>query len=264
MAPPAQPGQAALPALPHHNPSSAVTPRSWCRPSPAHLPNPRARHGAAWASQARRATGRRRRQRVGATAPRACTMLLLPLLLLLMLLPLLALLERCLWHGTTYHGVAQRGFVMSQPGHPTMAIPWGATCPPSTALQHAPPPHVTSGGRGSRRGGRLRLPHPAPIVGPCAAESPSPWWGRVQQRPLPSQGLWPALLSAGVGGTASCSPFQRHFHVSWHRHVLRGRAKAGRCQHGERWSRTAGLLLGAALVQECTAVHCPQGLTRGV
>ena len=204
-APPTEPGHAARPALPHHNPSSAATPRSWCRPSPAHLPNPRARHGAARASRARRTTRRRRRrQRVGATAPRACTMLLLPLLLLLMLLPLLALLERCLLHGTAYHGVAQQGFAMSQPSLPTTAMPWGATSPPSTTLHRAPPPHVTSGGRGSRRGGRLRLPHPAPVMGPCAAESPSPWWGHVQQRPLPSRALsWQCGRLSSVLGWAA-------------------------------------------------------------
>ena len=160
---PSQPSPAALPALPHYNPGPAVTPRcgglrstlprAGCRPLPACLPNPRARHGAACASWACRATRRRRRRRrVGATAPHACTMLLL---LLLLLLPLqLALPEHCPRHSRAHHGDAQRGSVTSQPSLPTAATP--PRFHPSP--WNAPPPHLTSGGQGSRRGGRRRLP----------------------------------------------------------------------------------------------------------
>ena len=77
---PARPGPAALPALPHHDPSPAVSPskgqwvlrhaaRAGCWPSPARLPNSRACHGAAPTPWARRATRRRIRRQVGAMAP---------------------------------------------------------------------------------------------------------------------------------------------------------------------------------------------------
>ena len=169
----------------------------------------------------------------------------LPLLLLLAL-PLLALLERCLRHSTAHHGVAQRGSVTSQPRLPTAATPVGHCPSPKHHPWHTP--HVTSGGRGSWRGGRVRMPHPAPLAGPCAAEAPhlmalsgrrswlprrwGSWHSQEQPSPMPvpcflvqagAEGLRRSPAGASVG---NAGPAPRGF--SWELPWC-GSATAARC-----------------------------------
>ena len=161
--------------------------RAGCRPSTSCLPNSCACHGAAVMSQACRATRRRIRSQVGARPPCFCTMLLL---LLLLLLP--ALREWCPWHSTIHHDVALQGSVTSQPCLRTETTPLSKNRP-----WNAPPPHVPSGGRGSRRGGTLRPPlPPAPHLLALA--------GR-HRRLFPALGQ-PARLGAALSSTSSMFP----------------------------------------------------------
>ena len=209
----------------------------------AHLPNPRTFHGAVPTCQACRVTRSRIRRRwAGAAAPRACTM---PLLLLL---PRLALLEQCLRHRFSHHGVTRRVCDLTARPHPH-----GHTLghlPPKHRPRHAPPPHVTSGGG---------APRACPIL--------PPWQGRVPRRPLtpwPWLGIAAGSLQRWGGGAAGSCPLQCRTRVSWCRWGPRGNAEARRCQRGERWSCAVGLLLGAALVWERCCGTLPQGPTRGL